>query len=146
MNRTATESYRVTFEVQVNPLNLPKTELRAECARQICSTCFGRCQKLWRQIRSISAWRSALCGLQTFNRKVNLSPDEKSRQKTATFAWGTFEWYFDARRALYELHQIPHRQEDCQREEQHHRTQRDDENGPDPFGQLIRKHPMPVVP
>lgn len=134
---------------------------------------------LSKTIRSISAWRSALCGLQTLNRKVNLSPDEKSRQKilrqqlraiahsvgfsaydfhayaltvnrhfgspmgvngmqkTATFTGRTFERYLDARRALYEFHQIPHRQEDRQREEQHHRTQRDDENGPDPFGQFI---------
>ena len=81
MNCTAIESYCVTFEVQVNPPDLPGIKRRAECARQICSTCFGRCQKQWRQIRSIPAWRSALCEIQTLNRKVNLSPDEKSRQR-----------------------------------------------------------------
>ena len=175
MNRTATESYCVTFEVQVNPPDLPGIKRRVECARQICSACLGRCQKQWRQIHNIPVWRPALCELQTPNRKVKLSPDEKSRQKTlrqqlraiahsvgcseydfhayaltvnrhfgsslgvnemqktATSARRTFERYFDACRALYKLHQIPHRQEDCQREEQHHCTQRDDENRPDPF-------------
>lgn len=71
------------------------------------------------------------------NRHFGSSLGVNEMQKTATFARGTFERYFDARRALYKLHQIPHRQEDRQREEQHHRTQRDDENGPDPFGQFI---------
>lgn len=82
MNCAATESYCVMFEVQVNPSDLPEIKRRAECARQICNTCLGRCQKQGCPIHSIPVWRSALCELQTPNRKVNLSPDEKYRQKT----------------------------------------------------------------
>ena len=44
----------------------------------------------------------------TINRHFGSSLGVSEMQKTATFARRTFERYFDARRALYELHQIPH--------------------------------------
>ena len=81
MNRTATASYCITFEVKVNPSDLPEIDRRMECARQIYNTCLGQCQKRWRQIRSIPEWSSALSELQTLNHKTELSSDEKSRQK-----------------------------------------------------------------
>lgn len=81
MNRTVTESYCITFEVKVTPSDLPEIDRRVECARQVYNTCLGQCQKRWRQIRSIPEWRAALSELQALNRKTELSPDEKSRQK-----------------------------------------------------------------
>lgn len=81
MNRTVTVSYCITFEVKVNPSDMPEIDRRRECARQVYNTCLGQCQKHWRQIRSIPEWRSALKELQVLNRKNDLSPDEKSRQK-----------------------------------------------------------------
>ena len=84
MNRTATASYCITFEVKVNPSDLPEIDRRMECARQIYNTCLGQCQKRWRQIRSIPEWSSALSELQTLNHKTELSSDEKSRQSNDT--------------------------------------------------------------
>lgn len=81
MNRTVTESYCITFEVKVNPSDLPEIDRRMECARQIYNTCLGRCQKQWRALRSLPEWRSALKELQVLNRKTELSSDEKSQQK-----------------------------------------------------------------
>lgn len=81
MNRTITESYCITFEVKVNPSDLPEIDRRTECARQVYNTCLGQCQKRWRLVRSIPEWRSALKDLQTLNRKTDLSPEEKTRQK-----------------------------------------------------------------
>ena len=81
MKRTVTESYCVTFEVKVKPSDLPEIDRRTECARQVYNTCLGHCQKLWRKVRSIQEWRSALKELQAFNRKTELSSDEKSRQR-----------------------------------------------------------------
>ena len=81
MNRTVTESYCITFEVKVNSSDQPEIDRRVECARQIYNTCLGHCQKLWRKVRSILEWRSALKELQALNRKTELSSDEKSRQK-----------------------------------------------------------------
>ena len=82
MKRTVTESYCVTFEVKVKPSDLPEIDRRTECARQVYNTCLGQCQKCWRLIRSIPEWRAALKELQALNRKPELSPDEKSRQKS----------------------------------------------------------------
>lgn len=81
MNRTVTESYCITFEVKVNSSDQSEIDRRVECARQIYNTCLGHCQKLWRKVRSILEWRSALKELQALNRKTELSSDEKSRQK-----------------------------------------------------------------
>ena len=81
MNRTATESYCITFEVKVNASDLPEIDRRVECARQVYNTCLGQCQKRWRLVRSIPEWRSALKELQALNRKTELSSEEKSRQK-----------------------------------------------------------------
>ena len=82
MKRTVTESYCVTFEVKVKPSDLPEIDRRTECARQVYNTCLGQCQKRWRLIRSIPEWRAALKELQALNRKPELSPDEKSHQKS----------------------------------------------------------------
>lgn len=79
--KAVTKSYCVTFEVKVNPPDLPEISRRMECARQIYNTCLGRCQKLWRALRALPQWRSALKELQTLNRKNELSVNEKARQK-----------------------------------------------------------------
>ena len=81
MNRTVTESYCITFEVKVNPSDLPEIDRRVECARQVYNTILGHCLTLWRAVHGLPEWRRALRELQALNRKANLTSDEKQRQK-----------------------------------------------------------------